>query len=181
MLTVLLLLAQTAAAPPGLLWRGTAVHPGCIRQLTTDVADSRPVVAAVDLEGCSRSNRFADVPEADGRILRWRQPDAGDRGFFQYEYVGALASGVLVVRTAESGGGSGIFQELLLLRTSASPVVEDGTSRTREMLTLVGSESLGDRDRVTIELAGDTVTIRRQEFRGADGYGPLVTTVRRIR
>ena len=180
MLTLVLLLSQTAATPPGLLWHGAAVHPGCIRQLTTDVADARPVVAAVDLEGCSRANRFADAPEADGRILRCRQPDAGDRGFFQYEFLGTLSSGILVARTAESGGGSGIFQELLFLRVVVSPVVEDGTSRARDTLTLIGSESLGDRDRVAIALAGDSVTIRRQEFRGATGYGPLTTTVRRI-
>src|SRR5262245_65278803 len=121
LLSLLLLLFGQAGPPPGLLWRGAAVHPGCLRQLTTDLADSRPVVAAVDLEGCSKSNRFADAPEADGRILRWK-PDAGDRGFFQYEYLGTLSNGVLVVRTAESGGGSGIFQELLLLRVAPSTV-----------------------------------------------------------
>ena len=175
---VLLLLVQ-AAPPPGLQWRGAALHPGCIRALTTDLADAHPIVAAVDLEGCSRSNRFADAAEVDGRVLRWRPPDAGDRGYFQYEYLGALANGVLVARTAESGGGSGIFQELLFLRITAAPVVEDGDARTREMLTMVGSESLGDRDRVTIALAGDTVTIRRREFRGAAGYGPEQLTVRR--
>jgi len=47
------------------------------------------------------------------------------------------------------------------------------------MLTLAGSETLGDRDRVTVRLSGDTVTIVRREFRAGD-YGPPVTTVRRI-
>src|SRR3954471_13492373 len=136
--------------PPGLLWHNAAVHPGCIRQLTTDIADARPVVAAVDLEGCSGSNRFSDAPDIDGRILRWKQPDGGDRGFFQYEYLGALTSGVLVVRTAESGGGTGVFQELLFLRVTSSTVLEDGTKRARDALTMVGSESLGDRDQVRV-------------------------------
>jgi hypothetical protein len=175
-----LLLAQSPAVPPGLIWRGAGVHPGCIRELTTDLADSRPVIAAVDLEGCMKSNRVADAPDVDGRVLRWKQPDAGDRGFFQYEYLGALSNGILVVRTAESGGGSGIFQELLLLRITPSTVLEDGAKRMRDALTMVGTESLGDRDRVTIMVSGDSVTIKRQEFRGAQGYGPEVTTVRRV-
>jgi len=176
----LLLFVQAAAPPPGLLWHNAAVHPGCIRALTTDLADSRPVVAAVDLEGCSKSNRFGDAPDIDGRILRWKQPDAGERGFFQYEYLGALSNGVLVVRTAESGGGSGIFQEMLFLRIAPSSVLEDGAKRTRDALTMVGTESLGDRDRVTITLSGDAVTITRHEFLGARGYGPEKTTVRHI-
>ena len=175
-----LLLAQSPAGPPGLIWHGAAVHPGCIRELTTDLADSRPVIAAVDLEGCAKSNRFADAPEVDGRLLRWKQPDAGGRGFFQYEYLGALSNGVLVVRTAESGGGTGVFQEMLLLRITPSVVIEDGARRTRDALTMAGTESLGDRDRVTITLSGDAVTIKRQEFRGAMGYGPEITTVRRV-
>ena len=177
---IVFLSALLAGDPPGLLWHNAAVHPGCIRQLTTDVADARPVAAAVDLEGCKRSNRFADAPEIDGTVLRWRQPDGGDRGIFQYEFLGALSNGVLVVRTAESGGGSGVFQELLFLRITPSTVLEDGAARAREALTMVGSESLGDRDQASITLSGDSVTIRRKEFRGAQGYGPETTTVRRV-
>jgi hypothetical protein len=177
---LLLLLTVTLAQAPGLPWRGTPVHPGCLRLLTTDLPDATPVVAAVDLEGCTRSNRFSDAPEVDGRVLRWRQPEGGDRGYFQYEFLGSLANGVLVARTAESGGGSGIFQELLFMRITPSTVLDNGEPRTREMLTLVGSESLGDRDRTTIALSGDTVTITRREFLGARGYGPEKTTVRRV-
>ena len=177
LVVTVVLLAQTVAPPPGLLWHGAAVHPGCIRELTTELAGPRPVVAAVDLEGCSRSNRYFEPAEALDAALRWKTPDGGS---FQYEYLGSLTNGVLVVRTGASGGGTGFFQDQLFLRVTKSTVLEDGKPRARDMLTLAGSETLGDRAEVTVTLAADTVTIRRREFRGAAGYGPVVTTVRRV-
>jgi hypothetical protein len=174
-------LAELLTGPPGLLWRGNPVHPGCIRELNTDLADSRPVIAAVDLEGCARSNRFASPPEVDGPVLRARDSGEGARGYFQYEYLGVLSTGVHVVRIVESGGGSGAFQGLLFLRIDTATVLEDGKVRAREMLVLRGSESLGDRDKAEVTLSGDSVTIRRREFRGALGYGPEQVVIRRIR
>jgi len=85
-----------------------------------------------------------------------------------------------IIRTGESGGGSGFFMELLWVRLVSSSVIEDGKARTRDALTMAGTDSLGDRDQVTIAIAGDTVTIKRREFRGARGYGPEKTTVRRV-
>ena len=114
-------------------------------------------------------------------MLRWRNPDDGDRGYFEYSYLGVLSSGVHVLRVAESGGGSGIFQSLVFARISETPVLEDGRSRTRHRLTLVGSEVLGDRAQVTVDLVGDTVTIRRREFHGAEGMGPEQTVKRVVK
>lgn len=171
-LTMLTLWQVMTTGQPGLIWDGTAVHPGCIQELTTDLADPTPVVAAVDLEGCRRSNRFASSAEIDGRVLRWRNPDGEGRGYFQYEYLGVLANGVHVVRVEDSGGGSGVFHSLLFLRTSRRPVLEGGRQRVRHILTVVGSEGLGDRTRATVELKGSEVTIRKRDFRGAEGWGP---------
>jgi hypothetical protein len=162
---------------PGLLWQGSAVHPGCMHELKTELADSKPLAAAIDLEGCNGSNKYSAPYETEGSRLRWRDPDGG---YFQYEYLGALSNGVQVVRIGESGGGSGFFQGLFFLRISQSTVLEDGRRRVRNALTLVGSESLGDRDQVTVELSGETVTIRRREFRGALGFGPEQKVVRRV-
>lgn len=157
------------------------MHPGCIRELNTDLADSQPVVAAVDLEGCGGSKKYASPPETDGRALRVRDSGEDARGYFQYEYLGVLSTGVHVVRILEGGGGSGAFQGLLFLRIDKATVLEDGKERAREMLVLRGSESLGDRDKAVVELSGDSVTIRRREFRGALGYGPERVVIRRVR
>ncbi len=180
MLLGLLLLSGVLAQAPGLVWRGQAVHPGCIRELNAELADAQPVLAVVDLEGCGRSNKYATPPETDGRVLRARDSAEGARGYFQYEYLGELSTGVHVVRTLESGGGSGAFQGLLFLRIDKSHVLEDGKERAREMLVLRGSESLGDRDQAVVALSGDSVTIRRREFRGAQGYGPEEVVIRRV-
>lgn len=180
-LLLALLLTPCLQQPPGLLWRGRPVHPGCVRELNTELADSQPVVAAVDLEGCGRSNRYATPYETEGGALRVRDSGEGSRGYFQYEYLGVLSTGVHVVRVVESGGGSGAFQGLLFLRIDKTAVLEDGRERTREILVLRGSESLGDRDKADVELSGDSVKIRRREFRGASGYGPERLVIRRVR
>jgi hypothetical protein len=177
----MLTLLQGPTAASGFLWDGKAVHPGCVELLITELADSYPYVAAVDLEGCHRGNRFSTPPEVDGAVLRRRDPEEEGRGYFQYEYVGVLSSGVHVVRAGASGGGSGFFQSLVFVRIRESSVLEDGRARTRPILELVGSETLGDRDRATVSLKGDVVTIRRRAFRGAAGPGPEERVERIVR
>jgi hypothetical protein len=176
---VAILLALAPAPPAASLgWHGTPIHPGCIEQLTTDLADSRPVVAAVDVEGCQASTRYSSPTESEGAIIRWRDPEGGGRGYFQYEDLGTLASGAHVLRVATSGGGSGVFQSLLFVRLEERPALEDGHTRKRVVLELVGSETLGDRAQATVTLRGDVVTIRRRVFRGAAGPGPEETIER---
>jgi hypothetical protein len=126
----------------------------------------------VDLEGCRESNRFSTRYVDEGRALRWSDPDDGGRGYFEYEYLGHLEGGVHVFRTAESGGGSGIFMHVLYLRLSVDEVHESGQPRVRHSLILAGSDVLGDRAQATIELRGRQALIRLREFRGSDGYGP---------
>lgn len=176
-----LVMARLLLQAPGLLWQGSPVHPGCIRELRTELSDSQPVVAAVDLEGCRHSNRYAAPYETEGRVLRWRDPGEDARSSFAYEYLGALSTGVHVVKIVERGGGTGSFQGLLFLRVDKATVLEDGKPRVRDMLMLAGSESLGDRDQTVVELSGDGVKIRRREFRGALGYGPEQAVTRRVR
>jgi hypothetical protein len=177
----MLTLLEGPTPASGFLWDGKAIHPGCVEQLTADLADSYPYVAAVDLEGCHRGNRYSTPPEVEGAVLRRRDAEADGRGYFQYEYVGVLSSGVHVVRTGASGGGSGFFQSLVFVRIRESSVLEEGRSRTRQILELVGSESLGDRGEVTVGLKGDVVTIRRRPFLGAAGLGPEETVERVVR
>src|SRR5688572_22615306 len=148
----MLTLLQGPTPASGFLWDGKAIHPGCVELLTTELADSFPYVAAVDLEGCHKGNRYPTPPEVDGAVLRRRDPEEEGRGYFQYEYVGVLSSGVHVVRTGASGGGSGFFQSLLFVRIRESSVLEDGRSRTRQALELVGSETVGDRGEVAVGL-----------------------------
>jgi hypothetical protein len=182
MLTIgIVVAALSGDVAPGLVWQGKAVHPGCIKELSTELSDARPIVAAIDLEGCQQSNRHSGEVQVDGRILRVRDADSESRGYVQYEDLGSLMSEVHVVRIAESGGGSGVFQSLLFLRTASAPVVEDGKTRLRSTLTLVGSETLGDRAESTVSISGNDVTIRIREFRGALGMGPWRVVTRSFR
>lgn len=168
------------AAVPGLIWDGKAVHPGCLRELTTGLADAQPVAMAIDLESCRRSNRYARSSYAlDGNLLRWHHPQPGSREYFQYEYLGALASGIHVVRVAEGGGGSGVFQSLLFLRMGTTSRLDEGQRRQGPVLTLAGFQTLGDRAQATVELKGRDVVIKRRPFLGEAGWGPEEVLTRR--
>jgi hypothetical protein len=180
--TVIALLAAAAVAPPpvGLVWDGAPVHPACIRELSTDLADPRPVIAAVDLEGCRRSNRYSAY-QVDGPMVRWSEPGGPGKGFADYTYYGALGNGIHVVGLLEGGGGSGLFRTLLFLRIVEDRVIEDGETRVRYALTRLGSETLGDRAQVAVLLGPDSVTIKKRPFRGSEGYGPEEVVVRTLR
>ncbi len=176
----MLALVPGSGPTAGLMWDGQPVHPGRIRELATDLADSHPILAAVDLEGCRGRNKYSASPEDDGGVLQLQDPAEG-QGYFEYKYLGVLSSGVHVIQVGVSGGGSGYFQDLLFVRIRESWVLVDGHSRKRYILELVGSEVLGDRAEIAVTLKGDVVRIQRREFRGADGLGPEQTIERVVK
>jgi hypothetical protein len=173
-------LLNLVAAVPGFVWEGRSVHPGCLRELTIGLADSQPVAVALDLNGCRGSNRYASSSYAvDGAVLRWH-PQPGSREYFQYEYLGVLASGIHVLRVAEGGGsGSGIFQSLLFVRLGTASRLDDGQRRQGPILTLAGFQTLGDRAQATVELKGRDVVVKRRSFLGVAGWGPEEVLTRR--
>lgn len=174
------LLLNLFASVPGLVWDGKAVHPGCLRELTTGLADSQPVAVALDLDGCRRSNRYATSSYAlDGAVLRWHHPQPASREYFQYEYLGVLASGIHVLRVAEGGSGSAVFQSLLFVRMGTASRLDDGQRRQGPILTLAGFQTLGDRAQATVELKGRDVVVKRRTFLGVSGWGPEEVLTRR--
>jgi hypothetical protein len=63
-----------------------------------------------------------------------------------YRHLGVSPGGTHVLHTLSSGGGTGIFEDLLLVRFHKDRVRHDSEQRDRLLMTRVGNFILGDRD-----------------------------------
>jgi len=143
---------------------GKALHPGCVRELLPGLPDARAVVAALDLEGCQESERYSEPYEENGRRVRFASKAVlgeghNGAGWFEYQYLGVLTNGMHVVRTWESGGGSGVFCALLFVRREADPFYDQDHVRQRTVLRAVGQHGLGDRQGEQVKLQGNEVIV----------------------
>jgi hypothetical protein len=153
---------ETATSPFQLAFNNEPVHPGCVMELMSDLCDTLPVTAAIDLEGCQKSNRFSSetVTNNSGKWT-WHH----DTGSFSYRVLGVTPGGTHVLHTADYGGGSGIFMNLLFVRIEQDTYIENGKFRTRTLLKSLGDYPLGDRADPTIKLDENTLTITPAECR----------------
>jgi hypothetical protein len=135
--------------------------------LETSLSDLLPVVAAVDLEGFEKSEEgHSPVSQETGGFLNCKDEE-GD-GFFRYRHIGMTPGGIHVLETWERAEGSGVFQDILLVRIESDNVIEEGRARTRTVMRSVGRFTLGDRDDGSIHLEGDRLMIGKSRYRNAD-------------
>lgn len=119
-----LCLAMAGCAAPGSLPReltefrfeGKPIHPAIIDEFIPWLSDGEPVVAAVDLEGFTRSgNRLCrwTVKEEDGWVKGTREEM---HGYLEYRLLGVGKNGALQLDVCDSGGGSATWRYLVQLR-----------------------------------------------------------------
>lgn len=147
---------------------GKRIHPGALHAMVGKLSDSLPTVAAVDLEGWSRSNAAFFPIEVRGDIVRARLTQEEPTLFAQYRLVGTTPGGTHLVEVASFGPGSGVFSDLLWLRFETDRVQEQDVVRARSLLKCIGRFALGDRDDGTIRLEGNHVIIGASRYRPND-------------
>jgi hypothetical protein len=139
--------------------------------LDTELSDLLPTFAAVDLLGCTQSNKYGvPVIEHNG-AQRIEDKELFGNGYFEYWCLGCSKDNVYVLETALCGGGSGVFENLLFVRFVKDQIIETGKSRERTMIVLCGSYVLGDRDSRQVQVSGDHVTV------GSPQDGPNFVTI----
>ena len=146
---------------------GRAIHPGCIWELGASIADPLPRIAAIDVKGIDRSNKYANSTIARGQDwVELRDADVlGTNAFFRYKPLGTLSNGTWALRTEECTGGTGVFMNVLLVRLERDRVYDHDRCRWRIVLKAVGSIGLGDRDDGTVELKGDAIILSKSKYR----------------
>lgn len=164
--------------------RAPFVSPRILQEMDTWISDTGDLVVAINLTDANDSNRFStwgdevEARESAGRcpFVWWRQApeaDAHSRESFGYRYIGLTDSGVQVLETASSGGGSGTFVGLLFLAVERGHGVahdaerKDGgvvrADRERIVLRKLGTIGLGDRWDGELRVVGNDLFIGRDE------------------
>ena len=171
---------------PASFYRAPFLNPALVEDFVTWLSDTGDQVVAIDVEGGQDSNRYFSEPvveDAGGGRWPWVSYRKGRAGF-GYRYVGTTARGIHVLRTRETGGGSGAFGDLLLLRAERESrlvldrergVLAPGPERT--VLKKVAAIGLGDRWSGPLRVEGDRIVVGRDEgwwaSSGGEGGGPF--------
>jgi uncharacterized protein len=177
------LTAIEAAAPAGKevsysFTKAPFINPKIINDLSTELSDQGDQVLAINLTDSETSNRYAcdvKIAKTGNRYpyVYSQEPVEGGEARpaeFGYRYVGRTTSGVDVLYTAESGGGSGVFEGLMLVRISEesdAPSVEPASARVqtviyrkkRLVIKKVGEIGLGDRWDGILDVKGNEISI----------------------
>ena len=172
------------------------VHPKIVNDLIGSLSDTGDQVVAINLIDSQDSNRyFGEIfvaPQTNPQVPSWpwvyslsREPnkegeleDLWGQEFSAYRYLGSTRSGLDVLHANYSGGGSGIFNRVVFIRTEADygveyPLLRDIDSRrgatqpgfrNREIIRIVGKILLGDRWHGTVEVVGDDVVVRGRDL-----------------
>ena len=105
---------------------GNPVHPKIIEDMITWISDSGDQTVAINLEDSQGSNKYNFYEGLSASIVNknlWVKIEHDD-GFFSYDFHGVSDNGIMVLGTAENGGGSGVFQQLMLFRIKEVAVLE---------------------------------------------------------
>jgi hypothetical protein len=154
------------------------INPKIINDLATAVSDQGDQVVAINLTDSEASNRYAcDVKVAKTHnrhpyIYAQEPAEGGDQrpAEFGYRYVGRTASGIDVLFVSESGGGSGLFEGLMLVQISeesGGPAIEPASGRAQTMtfkrkrlvIKKLGEIGLGDRWDGILDVTGNEISI----------------------
>lgn len=155
--------------------RAPFVHPRIVREISTPFyASSSPTV--VSLTEAGNDDRYGgevEIVAAEGAcpFVRFeeRTDDGQYAGAFGYRYVGRTDSGVQVLFVSESGGGSGVFRNLLLAvvefaeETQPAPAAREGAASPadseRIVLRQLDEVPLGDRWNGEIRVRGNELWV----------------------
>ena len=120
---------SSPCADDGFMYGGQPIHPGCIRELVSEVNGDH-IVGSVNLgrtpgRGCDRSNRY--LPEGlakeDGYLI-YTDPGTGVR--FGYRHRARLAPGLHHLDIREISTGSFTYVDSVVVRFDSQPVLERG-------------------------------------------------------
>jgi hypothetical protein len=149
-------------------YAGAPINPLAVKELLGWLSDGDPGPVAIALAGTHKTDRYFGEYEKskDGRVtidLRTTEinpPADANMGYFEYLHVGRLPNGLHVLDTWDNGGGSGVFEALLLVRFEVNYYYgDDGARHDRVTMIEMGQIPLGDRRQGKIEVQGDAVRI----------------------
>lgn len=125
------------------------VNPKIFDDLLGWFSDSGDQVVSVNLAASNKSNRYFGKISVEKTSRHPIVRNVSDDGWVSYRYIGHSYSGVHLVQTWRSGGGSGVFCDIALVTISRDKCIEFSSSNSRKVdrlvIKIIGSVPLGDR------------------------------------
>ena len=151
------------------------INPRIIQDLSCWVSDSGDQVVAINLTDSQNSNRY--YSETQVREIEGQNPyvfisttNEGETTEFGYQYIGRTTSGIDVLLTSDSEGGSGVFKKLLLITFEHDQGISydwdkkvADTKRERLLIRKAGEISLGDRWDGVLSIAGNSILVGQDQ------------------
>lgn len=153
------------AANQSFTYQGKTIHPFLLQEFSNWMSDYRPpMVTTVDVKAAFDTNKYQDsvVEKRENWWFATKEEKDGDvilQESFGYHWLGRLANGVHVLETGSSGGGSGFFMDLMLVKFSEGEIRWEDKNEKQHLMTIVGVYSLGDRYEGEIKVFPDKIFI----------------------
>ena len=162
---------------------GHPIHPKIIQDFSTWMSDGGDQVVAINLNYSQNSNRYCCQEDVDftiaenGKVSAAISSQKGES--LRYIFHGKTTAGIYVLEVYESGGGSGVFGQIMLLKTSeefrlsgspARDLVEQPTpslvKSTKQNIHLrkFGNVTLGDRESHKIDIVNGALIVDDKEI-----------------
>jgi uncharacterized protein len=153
------------------------ISPMIVDDLSGSVSDEGDQIIAINLTDSVDSNRYSCEVKVqksanESPFVYCETPgEEGERPeSFGYQFVGRTTSGIDVLQTRESGGGTGVFENLLLVRVdvdAGGSALEPAGGRNqtltfkkkRLVIKKLGEIGLGDRWSGRLKVAGNEISI----------------------
>ncbi len=91
---------------------------------------------------------------------------------FTYQYMGQTKNGFYILETWDRGGGSGVFENLIILSVAKDTALEDLDSTVKHteriLLKKLGQVGLGDRSYSNVKIDADRVIVHLYPRIGSD-------------
>lgn len=147
------------------------LNPTIIQDLSCWESDAGDQVVAINVTQSQDSNRYS--VEIQQRVINGENPyiylqkkEQDENLEFGYQYIGRLENGVYVLKTASASGGSGVFENLMLVNfTKDNGLKTDWYGKTigngpeRLLIVKKGEIILGDRWNGSLKIHGNNIEI----------------------
>ena len=150
------------------------VSPKIIQDLSSWESDSGDQTVSVNLTQSQDSNKYSgDINTKNAAagppyVFIISKDSDGETGEFGYQYVGRTSANIIILRTSSASGGSGVFENLILLTVREDRGIRaDWVNKTimsgsqRVILDKRGEIPLGDRWDGELKVEGDSLFIGR--------------------
>jgi len=122
-------------------YRGVQIHPKLVNEFQCWISDLNPVTIVVDVAAASDSNEYSESTYKKGKYFTTKLDD--EKTEYGYTRAHTAGDGIHVLKTRESGQGSGVFKQELWVRFEiGSGYDSDGNRCDQLLMRLVRAKGL---------------------------------------